>query len=239
MEKENRFIKLSRKDVSEGIERKGQLDFLSWSVAWTKLCEDYPDSTYYFGETQTFEDGSVMVEMGVTVEGLTHVMRLPVMDNRNKSIINPSSRDVSDANMRCLVKAIAMHGAGLSLYLGKVKHVVEATQYERAKAFIDSEDSMGLHEYISSLSEKDQIELFNAAPMGAKTDFKNAHRATLKIANDFITSCSEAIASAHESDDSVLCEEVIGELSTYERKAVAGRLSPEQLEFVKATRSAA
>ena len=56
MEKENRFIKLSRKDVSEGIERKGQLDFLSWSVAWTKLCEDYPDSTYYFGETQTFED---------------------------------------------------------------------------------------------------------------------------------------------------------------------------------------
>ena len=92
MEKENRFIKLSRKDVSEGIERKGQLDFLSWSVAWTKLCEEYPDSSYYFGETQTFEDGSVMVEVGVTVEGLTHVMRLPVMDNRNKSIINPSSR---------------------------------------------------------------------------------------------------------------------------------------------------
>ena len=239
MEKENRFIKLSRKDVSEGIERKGQLDFLSWSVAWTKLCEDYPDSSYYFGETQTFEDGSVMVEMGVTVEGLTHVMRLPVMDNRNKSIINPSSRDVSDANMRCLTKAIAMHGCGLSLYLGKVKHVVEATQYEKAKAFIDSEDSMGLHEYISSLSEKDQIELFNGAPMGAKTDFKNAHRATLKQANDFLNSVAESIASAHESDDGVLLEEVIGELSTYERTAVAGRLSPEQLEFVKATRSAA
>lgn len=239
MDKENRFIKLSRKDVSEGIERKGQLDFLSWSVAWTKLCEDYPDSSYYFGEMQTFEDGSVMVEVGVTVEGLTHVMRLPVMDNRNKSIINPSSRDVSDANMRCLTKAIAMHGIGLSLYLGKVKHVVEATQYEKAKAFIDSEDSMGLHEFISSLSEKDQIELFNGAPMGQKTDFKNAHRATLKQANDFLNSVAESIASAHESDDHVLLEEVIGELSTYERKAVAGRLSPEQLEFVKQARSAA
>jgi len=239
MERENRFIKLSRKDVSEGIERKGQLDFLSWSVAWTKLCEEYPDSTYYFGEPRTFPDGSVMVEAGVTVQGLTHSMCLSVMDNRNKAISNPSSRDISDAQMRCFVKAIAMHGIGISLYLGKVKHVVEATQYEKAKAFIDSEDSMGLHEYIGSLSEKDQIELFNGAPMGAKTDFKNAHRATLKQANDFLSSVAESIASAHESDDHVLLEEVIGELSTYERKAVAGRLSPEQLEFVKATRSAA
>ena len=75
--------------------------------------------------------------------------------------------------------------------------------------------------------------------MGQKTDFKNAHRATLKQANDFLNSVAESIASAHESNDDLLLEEVIGELSTYERKAVAGRLSPEQLDFVKQARSAA
>ena len=40
MKEENRFVKLSRKDVSEGVERKGNLDFLSWGVSWTKLCEE-------------------------------------------------------------------------------------------------------------------------------------------------------------------------------------------------------
>lgn len=239
MDKENRFIKLSRKDVSEGIERKGNLDFLSWSVAWTKLCEEYPDSTYYFGEPRTFPDGSVMVEAGVTVQGLTHSMCLSVMDNRNKAISNPSSRDISDAQMRCFVKAIAMHGIGISLYLGNVKHVVEETQFEKAKALIDSGDSMGLHQYISSLPEKDQIELFNGAPPGTKTEFKNAHRATLKQANDFLSEVAESIASAHESNDAVLLEEVIGELSTYERTAVWSRLTGEQQEYVKAARSAA
>ena len=239
MKEENRFIKLSRKDVSEGIERKGQLDFLSWSVAWATLCEEYPDSTYYFGETQTFPDGSMMVEVGVTVEGLTHVMRLPVMDNRNKSILNPSSRDVSDANMRCLVKCIAMHGCGLSLYLGKVKHLISETLFDKAQGFITAGDGMGLHQFLGTLSEKDQVDLFNGAEPGAKVEFKKAHRATLKLANDFLDECAASIESAHESQDTVLLGEVIGELSTYERQAVWGRLTGEQQEFIKATRSAA
>ena len=41
------------------------------------------------------------------------------MDNRNKSVANPSSRDISDARMRCLVKAIAMHGLGAYIYAGE------------------------------------------------------------------------------------------------------------------------
>ena len=239
MDKENRFIKLSRKDVSEGIERKGQLDFLSWSVAWTKLCEEYPDSTYYFGEPRTFPDGSVMVEAGVTVQGLTHSMCLSVMDNRNKAISNPSSRDISDAQMRCFVKAIAMHGIGISLYLGKVKHVVEASNFERAQSFIEVQDYMGLHELMKSLPEREAVEVWNEAPMGHKTQFKTDCRNLLNTAESFLSEVAENISSAHESDDHVLLEEVIGELSTYERKAVAGRLSPEQLEFVKQARSAA
>tara|TARA_R110000824_G_scaffold158571_1_gene332562 strand:- start:90 stop:419 length:330 start_codon:yes stop_codon:yes gene_type:complete len=69
-------------------------------------------------------------------------MWLPVMDNRNKSIANPSSRDISDARMRCLVKAIAMHGLGAYIYAGEdlpqavQTAVVSADQAEEIKGLL-------------------------------------------------------------------------------------------------------
>jgi hypothetical protein len=62
---------------------------------------------------------TVEVSVSVSVKGITHTMWLPVMDNRNKSIVNPTSRDISDARMRCLVKCIAMFGLGIYLYAGE------------------------------------------------------------------------------------------------------------------------
>lgn len=112
------FAKLSRIDVSKHIEKKGQLSYLSWTWAWEVLMEHYPESNYSFAENEIHLDGSVTVHCSLTVDGITRAMWLPVMDNRNKSIQNPSSRDVSDAKMRCLVKAIAMHGLGHFIFAG-------------------------------------------------------------------------------------------------------------------------
>ena len=239
MEKANRYVALSRKDVSKGVERKGNLDYLSWAYAWNALVEEYPDSTYYFGEPSTFPDGSVMVRAGVTVDGLTHEMTLPVMDHRNKAIQNPNARDISDAQMRCFVKAIAMHGVGIGLYLGDLKHVVQHTDFEKAQQFIEAGDYMSLHQFVRGLSEKDQVELFNNAPMGEKTSFKNAHRATMKQAEEFLDSVAEAIGEAVTHSDSVLLAETVDELSTYERTAVWARLDGEQQEAVKQLRTEA
>lgn len=239
MEKENRYLKLSRKDVSEGIEVKhGGLSYLKWSVAWNKLCEDYPDTTYYFGEPMTLPDGTMMVKAGVTVEGLTHEMHLPVLDHRNKPISGPNAFDYNSAQMRCLVKAIAMHGVGIGLYLGDLKHLVEETDFEKAKGFIDHGDFMGLHEFISSIDEQRQIELFNGAPPGTKTEFKNAHRAALKQANDLLDEVANAIGEAVTQSDDSLLNETIDELSKYERHAILGRLSAEEINYIKTARSA-
>jgi hypothetical protein len=41
------------------------------------------------------------------------------MDHRNNSIANPSSRQVSDSRMRCLVKCLAMFGLGHYIYAGE------------------------------------------------------------------------------------------------------------------------
>ena len=117
--KQSVWATLSAIDCSDHVEQKGKLTYLSWAWAWQKLMENYPDSTYEYAEPSSLENGTVEVSVSVTVQGVTHSMWLPVMDNRNKSISNPTTRDISDARMRCLVKAIAMHGLGIYIYAGE------------------------------------------------------------------------------------------------------------------------
>ena len=233
----NSYIALSRKDVSAGIERKGNLDYLSWAYAWNALCEEHPDSEFYFDDPTTFPDGSVMVKAVVKVGEKRHEMQLPVMDHRNRAIQNPNARDISDAQMRCLVKCIALFGLGIGLYLGDLKHVVAESDFDKAQNFIEAGDYMGLHQFIKGLTEKDQIELFNQAKPGSKTAFKESHRAAMKQAELFLDSVAETIGEAVEHEDAVLLAETIDELSTYERTAVWQRLNAEQQHAVKELRT--
>ena len=115
--------------------------------------------------------------------------------------------------MRALVKCISLFGLGIGLYLGDLKHVVQHTDFEKAQQFIDVGDYMGLHELIKGLSEKDQIELFNQAPIGKKTEFKNAHRATRSRPRSFLTLWPRRWMSV-QNDDGELLAETIDELST-------------------------
>ena len=238
MEKTNRYLELSRLDCQPGVEQKGQLSYLSWSYAWHLLLSQYPDSTYYFGEPMTLPDGTMMVKAGVTVQGLTHEMPLPVLDHRNKPIASPNAFDFNSAQMRALVKAIAMHGVGIGLYLGGVKTVLNESNYEKACSYISAQDSMGFMEFLGTLSEREQVDLFNdeAIPKGGKTAFKNDHRALVKQANNFIASVVECIEEATEQQDEELLKETISELSGFERNAVWARLNAEQQSFITSTR---
>ena len=241
MEKEeNRYIKLSRQDVSAGVEHKGGLSYLSWAYCWNLVSEHDPEANFYYTEPTWYPDESVMVKAVVTIDNKTMEQTLPVMDNRNRAIKNPDARAISDAQQRALVKCCALFGVGIALYLGEgLKQVVEHTNFEKAQQFIDAGDYMSLHQFVKGLSEKDQIELFNQAPMGEKTNFKNAHRATMKQAEEFLDSVAEAIGEAVTQSDSVLLAETIDELSTYERTAVWARLNGEQQEAVKQLRTEA
>ena len=240
MEKVNRYIALSRKDVSKGIERKGNLDYVSWAFAWNALAEEYPDSTFYFGEPVTFPDGSMMVKAGVTVRDITHEMQLPVMGLKNQALQNPNARDISDAQMRCFTKAIAMHGVGIGLYLGDLKHVVAESKFEKAEQLLTAQDASGFHEFVHvALDDAERVDIFNEAPAGRKTAFKSEWRALLKVANSFLDEVAAAITDAMSAQDVSLLEETISELSTYERRALWGRLSEAEQQFVKQARSAA
>ena len=127
---DNYFKLLNDVDVSEHIEKKGKLSYLSWAWAWDQFKRKFPDSYYTIYETANgcpyHTDGNTCwVKTGVTlVDGdfrLEHIEYLPVMDFKNKSIPLDciTSTDANKAIQRSLTKAVARHGLGLYIYAGE------------------------------------------------------------------------------------------------------------------------
>ena len=118
---------LSAISVREKIERKGNLDYLSWANAWAMLKTVYPNAqrkVYEHDHTgfNYFTDGkSAYVKVGIIVNELEHIDYLPVMDFRNNAIPieKVTAMDVNKTIQRSTAKAIAMHGLGLSLWTGE------------------------------------------------------------------------------------------------------------------------
>tara|TARA_R100000544_G_scaffold26962_1_gene13904 strand:- start:825 stop:1502 length:678 start_codon:yes stop_codon:yes gene_type:complete len=117
---------LSKIDVSDKVEKKMNLSYLSWAWAWGTMMDNYPDAQYNFYENQetgvpyvTLPDGTAEVRCRVTIGSLAREMWLPVMDFKNNAVVNPSAREVSDTKMRCLVKTLGMWGLGLYIYAGQ------------------------------------------------------------------------------------------------------------------------
>jgi len=108
-------------DCSNVAKAKNKLSYLPWNEAWALLMNHYPEATFAFLDNETYLDGTVSVVCQVEIHGLTRQMWLPCMNYANKTITNPSSRDISDNKMRCLVKTIAMFGLGFHIYQGKTQ----------------------------------------------------------------------------------------------------------------------
>jgi len=117
------WSKLAAVDVNAQAKKKGNLTFLSWAWAWGILMNRYPESNYEFKAPVVNPDGSVEIWCDVTIsEGessLTRSMWLPVMDFKNNSVVNPSTREISDTRMRCLTKCLGMFGLGHYIYAGE------------------------------------------------------------------------------------------------------------------------
>lgn len=105
-------------NVSDKLEQKNGLSYLSWPFAVDTLLQNDQTATWEYREPQKFGD-TLMVSCAVTAFGKTMVCHLPVMDHRNKAIPNPDAFAVNTAMQRCLVKAIALHGLGLYVYAGE------------------------------------------------------------------------------------------------------------------------
>ena len=103
--KKNIFKELSSVSIKDKTDKKGKFSYLSWATAWSMIKTEHPTAQRKVYESEHtglnfFSDGSTAyVKVGITINDLEHIDYLPVMDYRNK--------------------AIAMHGLGLSLWIGE------------------------------------------------------------------------------------------------------------------------
>tara|TARA_R110000765_G_scaffold45059_1_gene93191 strand:+ start:563 stop:1165 length:603 start_codon:yes stop_codon:yes gene_type:complete len=126
MEK-NIFKELSSISIKDKTDKKGKFSYLSWATAWSMIKSEHPKAQRKVYEClesglNFFSDGkTAYVKVGITINEMEHIDYLPVMDYRNNSILidKVTSMDVNTAIQRSTAKAIAMHGLGLSLWIGE------------------------------------------------------------------------------------------------------------------------
>ena len=111
-------------NVNGHLEKKGNLSYLSWAWAWAEVLKVDPGARWTAHEwdnspVMVLRNGTAMVKVSVEIKSDIKTCILPVMDNRNKAIVDPDAFAVNTAIMRCLAKAIAMHGLGLYIYAGE------------------------------------------------------------------------------------------------------------------------
>ena len=136
--KEKIFIKerimqykdLRKINVSQHIEKKNGLSYLSWSWALDQLLQLDDSATWEYLEPKRFGE-SMMVFCKVTAFGKSRTAQLPVMDFRNQAIPNPNAYQVNTAMQRCLAKAISLHGIGLYIYAGEDLPITESSNQVR------------------------------------------------------------------------------------------------------------
>ena len=184
------FEELNAINVNEKTEKKKsgntELTYLSWTWAWAEVKKRYPDAHYeiimHDGLPYVYDENTgYMVFTTVTIQDITHMMWLPVMDGANKAMKNKpytystkysgeksveaaTMFDVNKTIMRCLVKNLAMFGLGLYIYAGEDLPEVEVeeqkTAQEVAKKKLEKIDSGQIEKLKKTLSENGIDEVF-------------------------------------------------------------------------------
>jgi len=145
-------------NVNDHTEKKANLTYLSWAWAWAEALKADAKATFkveMFGD-KCFMDinGTAMVWVTVTMFDKPMTCQLPVMDHRNKAIVNPDAFAVNTAIMRCMTKAISLHGLGLYIYAGD-----DLPQGEEPESTIDPNSMTDLFLAIHNAKTQDELKL--------------------------------------------------------------------------------
>jgi hypothetical protein len=179
MEKE-KLEELLKLNVNEFTEKKNNLTYLSWAMAWREFVKVYPDAEYTIKKR---EDGlpcfgnselGYMCYTTVKAGGTTHEMWLPVMDYRNKSMTSPTSFDINKTVMRCLTKNLAMFGLGLYIYAGE--DLPEEPQQQAKELMTDEQHHKLKRAYEFYKEKKEESKMLFISDMLDNEDAKHYQR---------------------------------------------------------------
>ena len=170
MEKKNVFKELSSIDVSSKIEKKGQLDYISWANSWAMLKNKYPNAqrivyeSEHTGLNYHTDGNTAYVKVGIKVGDIEHIDYLPVMNFRNQSIPvgKITSMDVNTAIQRSTTKAIATQSAPSRKTPIPTKNaVIELNigdnNWEKVLKYVASNKDIGLAHIVKNLETKYKI----------------------------------------------------------------------------------
>jgi hypothetical protein len=130
---------LLKTNVNEHTEKKANLTYLSWAWAWAEALKADPKATFkvemFDGKCYMEINGTAMVWVTVTMFDKPMTCQLPVMDSSNKAIplkgytavskygkeyrVECDAFAVNTAIMRCMTKALSLHGLSLYIYAGE------------------------------------------------------------------------------------------------------------------------
>jgi hypothetical protein len=163
------YKELRQINVSQHIEKKNGLSYLSWSWAVDQLLQLDDNASWEYLEPKAFGD-SLMVFCKVTAFGKSRTAQLPVMNYRNQAIPNPNAYEVNTAMQRCLAKGISLHGIGLYIYAGEDLPITDDKTNLETKAilaseiqdWIDKDDFKSLHEHCEKLSPEEKLYIWQS-----------------------------------------------------------------------------
>ncbi|MDS3956130.1 DUF1071 domain-containing protein [Staphylococcus epidermidis] len=189
----DKFRELNSRDVNAHVEKKQNLNYLSWAYVQQELTKEdptyeekviefpYPDSnneSFFVPYLKTNEGYMVCVEL--TVFGVTKREWLPVLDYRNKPVTIGSATaifDINKATKRCMVKCAAKFGLGNYLYLGEEVPSVNDNDIteleERINQFVTLSQEKGRDATLDKTMRWLGIQNINKV---TKKDIANAHQ---------------------------------------------------------------
>ena len=182
------FSVLSKIDVSEHTEKKGNYTYLSWAWAVKVLLEEFPKAVW---KIHTFVDNGTespymrtnagcFVQVSVEIDKVIRTQIHPVLDNRNKTVDEPNAFQVNTSIQRCLAKAIALHGLGLYIYAGEdLPQAPDALNKEQYKSMLDLLAIIGDKEFEAKIVAQIGDETINDA--NYKAAFNKLKRKADKI----------------------------------------------------------
>ena len=178
------YKELRQINVSQHIEKKNGLSYLSWSWAVDQLLQLDDNATWEYLEPKAFGD-SLMVFCKVTAFGKSRTAQLPVMNFRNQAIPNPNAYEVNTAMQRCLAKAISLHGIGLYIYAGEDLPTLDDKNHRETKAilasetqdWIDKDDFKSLHEHCEKLTPEEKLHVWQSFNTKTKLALKKIGKA--------------------------------------------------------------
>ena len=177
---------LSAIDCNKHIEKKGNFSYLAWTWAWAMVKEVYPEATYQLEDDIVYPDGTMEVRVTVSIEQITHLMWLPVLNFQNNAIENPNAFEINTARMRCLVKCLAMFGLGHYIYAGESMpqepQITETDQMivagAQLNACLENDDYPGAAQVYNEWSYDENIIICRAPSKGG--ELSTANRVKLK-----------------------------------------------------------